>query len=80
LTRTNRELQKHIRELERARDEIKTLSGMLPICMHCKNIRDDKGYWSRVESYISRNADVSFSHGICPDCLAKYFPEFPEDE
>ena len=46
------------------------MSGLLPICAHCKKIRDDQGYWTQVESYIGQRAHVSFSHGICPDCLA----------
>jgi sigma-B regulation protein RsbU (phosphoserine phosphatase) len=52
--------------------EINTLSGLLPICTYCKNIRDDQNYWQRVEAYIERNSDVRFSHGVCPDCYEKY--------
>jgi predicted nucleic-acid-binding Zn-ribbon protein len=48
----------------------------LPICAICKNIRDDKGYWNRVEEYISKYLDVEFSHGICPECAQKHYPEF----
>lgn len=51
--------------------EISTLSGLLPICSYCKNIRDDNNYWLRVESYFKKHSDVQFSHGICPDCYEK---------
>jgi len=56
-------------------NQVKTLSGLLPICAHCKNIRDDQGYWHNVEEYIHEHSDVDFSHGICPDCIKKYYPE-----
>lgn len=55
-------------ELEEALRSVKELSGLLPICMHCKKIRDDKGYWNQLETYISDHSSVLFSHGICPDC------------
>ena len=66
--------------LREAMDRIKTLNGMLPICAHCKKIRDDKGYWQQVESYIHDHADVEFSHGICPECSKKYYGEEAEEE
>ena len=75
LTATNRNLQQKIYELQRAQNEIKTLSGMLPICMHCKSIRDDEGYWNRVEKYLSDRAEVVFSHGICEACLQEHYPD-----
>ncbi|MBN2232395.1 MAG: sensor with HAMP domain protein, partial [Deltaproteobacteria bacterium] len=62
-------------ELETALDRIKTLRGLLPICANCKRIRDDKGYWHQVEAYIKAHAEVDFSHGICPECYAKLYPE-----
>jgi response regulator RpfG family c-di-GMP phosphodiesterase len=62
-------------ELKKALAEIKTLSGLLPICSHCKQVRDDKGYWSQIESYISAHSDALFSHSICPECAKKYYPE-----
>lgn len=65
-------------ELQQALAEVKTLSGLLPICSYCKKIRDDKGYWNQLERYISKHADVLFSHGICPECLKKYYPELDE--
>ena len=55
--------------------KIKTLSGMLPICASCKKIRDDKGYWNRIETYISKHSETEFSHGICPDCAKKLYPQ-----
>lgn len=63
------------KKLEKALTEVKTLSGLIPICASCKKIRDDKGYWSAVESYISKHSDATFTHGICPDCLKKLYPE-----
>jgi PAS domain S-box-containing protein len=65
-----------ILKLQRALDEVKTLSGLLPICSHCKKIRDDKGYWSQIETYIHRHSGAEFSHGICPECAKKHYPEY----
>ncbi len=62
-----------IEELQDAVARIKTLNGLVPICSHCKSIRDDKGYWNRLESYIEQHSDASFSHGICPDCSEKLY-------
>ena len=64
-----------IDDLKNALAHVKRLSGLLPICMHCKKIRDDKGYWNQLESYIEDNSDAGFSHGICDECLEKYYPE-----
>jgi CheY-like chemotaxis protein len=64
-----------IAKLEDAITRIKTLSGLLPICAHCKKIRDDHGYWTQIEKYIHENSDASFSHGICPDCAKEHFPD-----
>ena len=64
-----------ISELQNALDEVKTLEGLIPICSHCKKIRDDSGFWGNVEQYISKHTNVDFSHGICPDCLEKYYPK-----
>ena len=65
----------HRERLEEALERIKRLSGMLPICASCKNIRDDKGYWSEIETYISEHSEALFSHGICPECAQKLYPE-----
>lgn len=67
-------IRTHI-ELKKAREEIKSLRGILPICAACKKIRDDKGYWNQIESYISKHSGVDFSHGICPDCAKKLYPD-----
>lgn len=62
--------------LEKALSEIKILKGIIPICMHCKGIRDDKGYWNQLEKYITEHSMVQFSHGICEKCLKKYYPDY----
>jgi len=69
------ELQKErvIAELQRALENVKLLSGLLPICASCKKIRDDKGYWNQLEAYICKHSEAEFSHGICPDCAKKFF-------
>jgi CheY-like chemotaxis protein len=64
-----RERRELITRLEEALAEVRTLHGLLPICMDCKKIRDDGGYWNQLESYISRHTDAEFSHGLCPDCF-----------
>jgi phosphoserine phosphatase RsbU/P len=61
-----------IAELQDALAQIKTLKGLLPICMYCKKIRDDKQYWQQVEGYIAEHTEAQFSHSICPDCYKKY--------
>lgn len=70
------ERERLISDLRKAVSEIKTLSGMLPICSSCKKIRDDSGYWKQVETYISEHSAAEFTHGICPDCLLKLYPDF----
>lgn len=62
-------------ELREATAAIKTLQGIVPICMHCKQIRDDKGYWNQLEAYISTHTEAQFSHAICEGCLAELYPE-----
>jgi hypothetical protein len=64
------------RDLEKALSEIKSLTGLLPICSHCKKIRDDRGNWNQIESYIQENSDAIFSHSLCQDCAKKYYPDF----
>jgi len=63
-------------ELQLAFDNVKALKGLLPICASCKKIRDDKGYWEGVESYIKKHTDVEFSHGLCPECITRLYPEY----
>jgi len=72
--RTQEALLQERDKLQKAIAEIKTLSGLLPICASCKKIRDDKGYWNQIESYICDHSDAVFSHGICPDCRKKLYP------
>lgn len=74
------ELKKTNAELQKALDEVKTLSGLLPMCSHCHKVRDDKGYWNDVEVYISNHSDANISHGLCPDCISKLYPELSGDE
>jgi len=69
------QLEKTVVDLRRALTEVKTLTGLLPICSNCKKIRDDTGYWKDVETYISQHSTAEFSHGICPDCMQKLYPE-----
>ncbi|WP_319526303.1 hypothetical protein [uncultured Desulfosarcina sp.] len=64
-----------IAELRHALEEVKTLSGFIPICSVCKKIRDDSGYWNQIEEYISTHSEAQFSHGICPECMQKMYPE-----
>lgn len=68
--------RKVISELEKALTEIKTLKGLIPICGSCKKIRDDKGYWNEVEAYISTRTNALFSHGICPECTERLYPDY----
>lgn len=65
-----------IDSLQEALDRVNVLSGLLPICASCKKIRDDKGYWNQIETYIRDHSEAEFSHGICPDCAKKLYPEF----
>lgn len=67
------ELAGRVKELQEALDQIKTLEGIVPICMYCKKIRNDQNYWQQVETYISQHSKAEFTHGLCPDCLEKYF-------
>lgn len=73
------ERQKLLLELKRANEQIETLSGIIPICSHCKSIRNDAGYWQAVEKYVTEHSKAQFSHGVCPDCMRKYYPEFADD-
>jgi HAMP domain-containing protein len=68
-------LQQERDKLQKTLSEVKTLRGFLPICAHCKKIRDDKGYWNQIESYIRDRSDAEFSHGICPECAKKLYPD-----
>jgi len=74
------ERERLIEDLQKALADIRTLRGLLPICAGCKKIRDDKGYWQGLEQYLSEHAEVQFSHGLCPDCLGKYYPAAEDGE
>ncbi|MBF0527188.1 MAG: response regulator [Deltaproteobacteria bacterium] len=83
--RTHLELKKSkdmqnelIAQLKDALAQVKQLTGLIPICSHCKRIRDDAGYWQQVEAYIARYSAAQFSHSICPECLDTYYPEFAD--
>ena len=81
LRRLSAALQRSNEELQAALASVKTLRGLLPICAYCKKIRDDAGYWHQVELYLQKHAEVKFSHGFCPDCCKKYYPEiFPSGQ
>ena len=73
-----RELVKQNRRLQKALDEIKILSGLLPICSQCKKIRDDGGYWHQVEKYIQDHSEIKFSHSLCPGCAKHLYPDIAD--
>lgn len=73
---TEAERDRLIQELRQALANVKSLSGLLPICASCKKIRDDQGYWNQVESYVQAHSEATFTHGICPDCMKRLYPEF----
>ncbi len=64
-----------IHELNKALEEVKTLKGIIPICAHCKNIRNDEGFWQKVEIFVKNHSEAEFSHGICPKCIKYLYPE-----
>jgi CheY-like chemotaxis protein len=69
-------LEGKVRELKEALSHVKQLQGLLPICMHCKKIRDDRDTWHRVESYIEEHSGAMFTHSLCEECLTKHYPEY----
>lgn len=79
-TTAEAELDKSILSLQQALDEVKRLRGILPICASCKKIRDDKGSWNQIESYIREHSEAEFSHSICPECAKKLYPELYDNE
>ncbi len=74
--KSEEEQDKLMAQLQEALKKVKILSGLIPICASCKQIRDDQGFWNHIEDYISQHSDAQFSHGICPDCAKKLYPEF----
>lgn len=82
LTRTNtelanlvRELDRKNRELEQARDQIRAMGELVPICSCCKKIRNDKGFWDRIEKFLAERSDITLSHGFCPDCFKTFYSD-----
>ncbi len=73
--KADEERESLIIELQSALDEIKDLRGILPICSYCKKVRDDNGFWSKVEEYIQKHSQIDFSHSICPECAHDNYPE-----
>jgi hypothetical protein len=75
LVASGKELKDRVAELEKLISEVKVLKGLLPICSSCKKIRDDKGYWNRLEDYIDAHSEATFTHGLCPECVLKFEKE-----
>ena len=69
------ELSQTKQKLETTLNELKTLQGILPICSHCKKIRDDAGHWNQVDDFMKKNANINFTHGMCPDCEKELYPD-----
>ena len=78
--RINGQRKRIVSDLANALLEVKTLSGLLPICSSCKKIRDDSGYWSQIEQYLEAHSDAEFTHSLCPDCAKKLYPDIFTDE
>jgi hypothetical protein len=78
--RAEEERERLIEQLQEALAEVKTLSGLLPLCSSCKRIRDDKGYWQQIEAYIREHSEAEFSHSVCPECAKKLYPEVFDKE
>ena len=74
--RAELEREKLVADLQKALAKVQTLSGLLPMCAACRKIRDDSGYWSQVEDYLAKHTEVKFSHGMCPDCMTRLYPEY----
>ena len=73
--RSEEERSRLILELQESLARVRTLSGLLPICASCKKIRDDKGYWNQIETYIKDRSEAEFTHGICPECAQRLYPQ-----
>ena len=78
--RAEEERERLIEQLQKALEEVKTLSGLLPICSFCKKIRDDKGYWNQIEEYIGDHSDAKFSHSFCPECAKREYGDYMDDD
>jgi hypothetical protein len=73
-TRAQQDRERLIAELQDTISTVRTLSGLLPICSSCKKIRDDQGYWNHIERYISKHSRAEFTHGLCPECAKRLYP------
>jgi hypothetical protein len=74
--RAETDKERLIVQLQETLDKVKTLKGLIPICASCKKIRDDRGYWNQIEVYIREHSDADFSHGMCPECMKKWYPDY----
>lgn len=77
---TERDITQLKNDLRAKEKEVKILRGLLPICASCKEIRDDQGYWHQIESYIHDHSEAEFSHGICPNCMKKLYPQYDPEK
>ena len=75
-----RQRENLLAELQEALSQVKTLSGLLPICASCKRIRDDQGDWQAIETYIRDRSDAEFTHGLCPDCIRRLYPQYSQGD
>jgi len=73
--RLEQDRERLIEQLQKALTEVRTLSGLLPICSSCKRIRDDQGYWQQIEGYLHDHSNLDFTHGICPECARRLYPD-----
>ena len=73
-------LQEERNKLREALAQVNVLSGLIPICSSCKKVRDDKGYWNKIESYIRSHSELEFTHGICPECAKKMYSDFYKEK
>ena len=80
ILRLQRNLEQNVRELEHALAHVKQLQGLLPICMHCKSVRDDARAWHRIEAYLEEHGGLLFTHSLCEACLERHYPEYAEQE
>ena len=78
IMKINRERLDVISGLKSTLTEVKDLRGLLPICSNCKNVRNDKGYWEQIETYIVKHSSAAFTHSLCPDCVKKLYPGMEE--
>jgi PAS domain S-box-containing protein len=76
--KAEKERESLVKELQEAMEKIKTLKGIVPICAHCKKIRNDEGFWQQVEVYVHEHSEAEFSHGICPECIRELYPEIAD--